>query len=75
MTVQNGIYYCDLCKAEYDNQEDAVLCESRHKGGPIRVSNVVYRKPWQGDCEYPIAMDLVMTDGTVLTFTRLSEDE
>ena len=75
MTGQNRIYQCTLCKAEYSNREDAVLCESRHKGGPMRVTEVFYRKPWQGDCEYPVAMNLVMTDGTILTFVRPSAEE
>ena len=73
MNNQHGNYQCGLCRASYSRREDALQCEKRHRGGPLRVLEVSYRTPEQGDWEYPSALRVVMTDGTILTYIRVQE--
>ena len=64
-----NLYVCEICGTQYKDEPYAKRCEANHKKidriGQVRYQSFSDNKPG-----YPIAVELVMEDGTKLTFKR-----
>ena len=56
-------YQCEICGAVYDDEEDAVDCESQH----LRIS-AVHSKLYGPGAKLPSTVYLKMSNGTIVRY-------
>lgn len=71
-TIGNS-YICGLCGERYHTKKEALACEFRHVGGPVRIKSVHYSTPKQNHSVYPEVIKLVMADGSTQTYVFSEE--
>lgn len=62
-------YKCEVCGTEYAERKNAVDCEVNHKT-PKKIERAIYQPKNLNHTGYPIKIDVLMSDGEVLTYKR-----
>lgn len=62
-------YICEVCGTEYNGKSRAMVCEKGHKA-PKEIIKARYISIGDNMKGYPIAVDLKMADGEIVTYKR-----
>ena len=70
--MPRAIWFCELCGEEFDNEEQAKGCESRH----VSPSKFTLHQYSCGDqySTYPAEVEIEMTDGKLVTYRRFMNE-
>ena len=68
MEYRNPNYVCGICEEAYPTKEEALACELKHVGGPVRIRSAHYRSPKEGNSTYPDVIEFIMADETTQTY-------
>lgn len=63
------LYVCEVCHTEYNDKLKANSCEKSHKKS-IKIAGSRYVSKSQNETGYPVAVEIVMEDGRVVTYKR-----
>lgn len=62
-------YVCEICGTEYNDVEACRVCERSHKE-PKTITKTRHLAVTQDKSGYPVAVDVLFSDGTTKTYKR-----